>query len=237
LIGEGPAGGAFAAREGKAMILYYSPGACSLVPHIALEEAQADFIATRITLAEGKQLTPDYLRINPHARVPAIEVEGRVITENVAILNFIAHRWNGPGSVPLEAPLAAARTNELLGWFASTVHIAFAQVWRAERFTSEASVHPAIQQGGKEALRGHFAEIEGLVADDWLVPGYFTAADTYALTFYRWGRRIGFDMSAYPQWTSLEERILDRAAVRKALEAEGLSEGDFRAEQRSAGDG
>ena len=134
------------------MILYYSPGACSLVPHIALEETGADYHAKRVVLAEGEHLTPDYLAINPHARVPALDVDRQVVTENVAILNYIAHRWGAAGSVPVENHLAAARCNQLLGWFASSVHIGFAQVWRAERFTGDQDVHPAIQAGGHDVL-------------------------------------------------------------------------------------
>ena len=209
------------------MILFYSPGACSLVPHIALTEAEADFEARRVTLANGEHLTPDYLAINPHARVPALDVDGQVITENIAILNYIAHRFEASGSVPVGDHLAAARCNQLLGWFASSIHIAFAQVWRAERFTDEVAIHPVIQAGGHDSLKRYFAEIEALCGDDWIVPGYFTAADTYLLVFFRWGGRIGNDMSVYPRWQSLAGRILERDAVVRTLAAEGFGPGDF----------
>ena len=205
------------------MILYYSPGACSLVAHIALEEAEATFTPSRVVLAEGAHRTAEYLKINPHARVPALEVDGRIVTENVAILNYLALRFGAVGSVPLDVPLAAARTNELLGWFASTVHIAFAQIWRPERFTADSEVYPAIVAGGHEALGGHFAEIEGFLGTGWAVDGHFTAADSYLLTFFRWGRRIGHDMSAYPLWAALTERILDRPAVQRVLATEELA--------------
>jgi len=205
------------------MILYYSPGACSLVPHLALEEAAAHFTAERVVLAEGAHRTPDYLKINPHARVPALDVDGRIITENVAILNYLAQRFGAAGSVPLDDSLAAARCNELLGWFASTVHIAFAQVWRPERFTAETDAYPAIVEGGHEALRGHFAEIDSLLGTGWAVDGLFTAADSYLLTFFRWGRRIGNDMGAYPRWGALAERIVERPAVQRALATEQLT--------------
>lgn len=209
------------------MILYYSPGACSLVPHVALEEAGADFTPQRIVLAEGAHRSAEYLKVNPHARVPALAVDGRIVTENVAILNYLAQRFGAPGSVPLESPLAAARTNELLGWFASTVHIAFAQIWRPERFTAASEVYPTIVAGGHEAVRGHFEEIESLIGSGWAVEGHFTAADSYLLTFFRWGRRIGQDMSAYPRWTALAERIVARPAVQRALATEELTVGAF----------
>ena len=86
-------------------------------------------------LAEGEHLKPEYLAINPHARVPAL-APTRAITENIAILNYIADRFGAAGSVPRGDASCAAKCNELLGWFASTVHISFAQVWRADRFTA-----------------------------------------------------------------------------------------------------
>jgi glutathione S-transferase len=208
--------------------LFYSPGACSLVPHIALEEAQADFEPVRVTLAQGEHLKPEFLAINPHARVPAIATDGGVITENIAILNYIADLFGTEGSVPRGDPQAAARCNELLGWFASSVHNAFAQTWRAERFSRDELVHAAIQQGGREVLAQQFAEIDGLCAENWLVGGAFTSADSYALTFFRWGRRIGFEMNAFRGWAELCGRILERPAVRRALEGEGLKAEEFR---------
>lgn len=209
--------------------LYYSPGACSLVPHIALEEAGADFEPVRVTLAQGEHLKPEYLAINPHARVPALGTDRGVITENVAILNYIADEYGAPGSVPRGDSYAAARCNQLVGWFASTVHISFAQVWRAVRFTRDEAVHPAVIAGGRENLGQHFEEIERLCGDSWLVGDRFTAADSYALTFMRWGRRIEFDMSRYPRWTALCARVLAEPAVGRALMREGLEADEFAA--------
>ena len=208
--------------------LYYSPGACSLVPHMALEEAGAEFEPVKVTLAEGQHLKPEYLAINPHARVPVLGLNGQIVTENVAILNLIADLFDGEGAVPRDDPFAAARCNELLGWFASTVHISFAQVWRAERFTRDEQAHPAILAGGRDNRDRQFDEIERLCVDEWLVPGRFSAADAYALTFLRWAKRIGFDIGRYPQWVGLAGRVLERPAARRALEREGLQEEEFR---------
>ena len=209
--------------------LFYSPGACSLAPHIALEEAGADFEPVRVMLAQGEHLKPEYLAVNPHARVPTLATDQGVITENIAILNFIADTFGAEGSVPRGDSFAAAKCNELLGWFASSVHIAFAQVWRAERFTRDSSVHEAIQAGGREVLLRQFEEIDGLCGDGWLVPSHFTAADSYALTFFRWGRRIDFDMAAYSRWAALCRRIVERPAVQRAIEREGFDADDFAA--------
>jgi glutathione S-transferase len=202
--------------------LYYSPGACSLVPHIALEEAGAAFEPVRVMLAEGEHLRPDFLAINPHARVPALATEAGLVTENVAILNYIADLFGASGSVPRGDPDAAARCNELLGWFSSSVHISFAQIWRAGRFSRDEAVHDAIIAGGRENFAAQFDEIEALCGADWLVPGAFSAADSYALIFFRWGKRIDADMTHYPRWAELCARILARPAVQRAIGREGL---------------
>lgn len=208
--------------------LFYSPGACSLATHIALEEAGAEFEPVRVTLAEGQHLKPEYLAINPHARVPALGTDRGVVTENIAILNFIADEFRAPGSVPRGDPYAAARCNTLLAWFASSVHISFAQVWRAARFTRDESVHPAIVAGGRENLAQQFDEIERLCVEEWLAPRGFSAADGYALTFLRWAKRIGFDIGSFPQWVSLAGRVLERSAVGTVLDREGLKPEEFR---------
>jgi len=207
--------------------LFYSPGACSLVAHIALEESGAEFEPVRVTLAQAEHLKPEYLEINPHARVPALATGHGVVTENIAILNLIADLFGKDGSVPRDDPYAAARCNELLGWCASTVHISFAQIWRAARFTRDESIHPAIVAGGRENLESQFAEIEAQSGEGWLAGGRFTAADSYALTFFRWGRRIGMDMAAFPRWAAHLERLLERPAVQRVLEREGLKPEEF----------
>ena len=207
--------------------LYYSPGACSLVPHIALEEAGVEFTALRIPIADGGHLTPEYLAINPHARLPALGTDEGIITENIAVLNFLADRFGAPGSVPRGDAYAAARCNELLGWFGSSVHIAFAEVWRGGRFTDDEKLWPALEAGGRKVLHQQFNEIETLCADEWLVPSGYSGADGYALTFLRWAKRIGFDISLYPQWLGLVERVLERPAVKRALQREGLKAEEF----------
>jgi glutathione S-transferase len=209
------------------LTLYYSPGACSLVPHIALEEADAAFKAVRIPLAEGGNLTPEYLAINPHARLPSLGTDRGIITENIAVLNFIADRFGAAGSVPRGDLYAAARCNELLGWFSSSAHIAFAQIWRGSRFTEEESAWPTLEAGGRKVLGRQFDEIETLCVEEWLVPGGFSAADGYALTFLRWAKRVGFDIGRYPRWSALAARVLERPAVKQALKREGLTSDEF----------
>jgi glutathione S-transferase len=211
--------------------LYYSPGACSLAANIALEEAGADYEAERVVLADGDHRRPEYLAINPHSRVPALATDGVVITENIAILNYMADLFGAEGSVPRGVALEAARCNELLGWFSSSVHIAFAGVWRAERFTDDETAWPAIQSGGRAAVERSFAEIEGLCGPGWIAGRQFTAADSYVAVIFRGGRRNGLDMSEFGKMAALVSRVTARPAVARAIAREGLQLNEFAAER------
>lgn len=208
--------------------LYYSPGACSLAPHIALEESGAAFEAQRVAIAEGDNRKPDYLAVNPHGFVPALEVDGAVITENVAVLTFVASRFPEARLLPFDDPVALARALSQMAFLSSSVHIAFAQVWRPRRFTADESVHPQISAGGRDRILKYYAEIdERLGRSAWLAGDAFTLADPYVLVFFRWGNRIGLDMSAWPNWAAHSRRMLERPAVQRALAREGLAAADF----------
>ncbi len=206
--------------------LFYSPGACSLVSHIALEEAGATYEAVSLSLADGDQAKPEYLAINPHSRVPALVIDGRPITENIAILNFVADTFGAEGSVPRGDAFAAAKCNAHLGWLASTVHISFAQIFRPGRFVPDEALSEAVQQGGRAALKEHFEEIDSLCGDGWVL-GDYTAVDSYFITFYRWALRLGFDMSGYSRWAALVARALERPAILRTLDLEGLKPSEF----------
>ena len=89
------------------------------------------------------------------------------------------------------------------------------------------SAWPAIQQGGREAVERSFEEIDGLSGDGWIAGNRFTAADSYVAVFFRWGRRIGLDMSRYPNMSALVARATGRPAVARAIEREGLALEEF----------
>jgi glutathione S-transferase len=209
------------------LTLYYAHGTCSLVSHIALEEAGIEHEARRIDFMKNEQQSEDFLAVNPHGRVPALVTDQGTITENVAILNYLADTSGGEGSVPTGDPFARARANQLLGWFASSVHIAFAQMFRPNRFSPLDDAHQAINDGGRAALGSYFNELDDLCGEGFLVGEEFTAADSYAAVFYRWAKLKQFDMSVYPRWTALVSRVVERPAVVRALEKEGLKATQF----------
>lgn len=203
--------------------LYYSPGACSLASHIVLEEIGAPFEAKRVTIGEGEHLLPDYLALNPHGRVPALTEGEFVLTESPAILAWLGQRFPNAGLLDLQDMERLGRTLELLSFFSSSVHVAFAQVWRATRFAAGDSAREEVIAAGRIALDGYFAELEELASDGgWVVGGRYSIADPYLLVFYRWGGRIGVDMGAFPGWSRHKDAMLARPAVQRALAREGI---------------
>jgi len=210
------------------LTLYYSPGACSLAPHILLEEIGAEFEARRLNLAEGEHKKLPYLAINPHARVPTL-VEGEfVLTETPAILSYLGHRFAETGLLPLTDLHRLARCEQLLAFFSSSIHVAVAQIWRTTRYVDDPAAYEAVRAGGRRALHSYFAELETMLeAQDWLVGGRFSVADLYPLVFYRWGLRLNEDMARFPAWTAHASRLLERDGVRRAIEDEGLQAAEF----------
>ena len=203
--------------------LYYSPGACSLAAHIVLEEIGVPFEAKRVVIAKGEHLTPEYLAINPHARVPALTDGGFVMTESPAILSYLGHRFPEAGLLDLADVEKLARAEELLSFFSSSVHTAFAQIWRAARFADGAAARDDVVAAGRTAVSGYYDELDEIDGDGaWIVGGRDSIADPDMLVFYRWGTLIGLDMNAYPGWSRHKEAMLARPAVQRALAREEI---------------
>jgi glutathione S-transferase len=217
--------------------LYYSPGACSMAPHIVLEEIGEPYELELISSAaaagarEGRMTaTPAWKAVNPKGRVPALSgVPGHIggatdlLSEAPAILFYLARTHPAALLLPSD-PAAEARCLEWTNWLSGNVHaMSYGQIWRPLRFVADEKDFPAVKAKGEQALREQYAYIESLIADrrDWAVPGGYTIVDPYLLVFYQWGGRVGLDMrGAYPSWTSLTERIVARPAVQRVLAQE-----------------
>ncbi len=204
--------------------LYASPGACSLAPHILLEETGMPYELTLMSTDQVRK--PEFLSINAKARVPALVTdEGEVLTEVPAISWYITDSATTIRLLPQDR-LAAARCFEWFNWLSGTVHtMAFGQFWRMQRFVTDESLFPAVKEKGLANVQDNFAFIENrLKGHSWAVGNAYTAVDAYLLVFYRWGNRIGLDMRAgYPQWTAHAERMLQRPAVQRALQQESIN--------------
>jgi glutathione S-transferase len=199
------------------LTLCYAPGACSLAAHIVLEESGEKYEPRRIDLAKGEQRTEAYLKIHPLGRVPALILEGgEPLTENTAILPYLGKRF---GLWPKDA-LGEAQALSLIGFFASSVHPAHAHISRPERYVTDTSYFPNIQEQGKKTFHTHLKQIDAmLAARQWLSEQY-SVLDPYAFTFYTWGVRRELPMAELKSYTAFKDRMLLRPAVRRVVEDE-----------------
>jgi glutathione S-transferase len=205
-------------------VLYYSPGSCSTAAHILLEECGADYQTKRVDLAAGEQRTEEYRKINIHGKVPALEIEDHIITQNAAILPFISGQFPKSNMTPPD-PIDCAKCVELVGWLASAVHPAFGLALHPERPAGgediEESVIDLISKNGHNIFWNNLEEInERLKGKNWIMGPQYTFADPYVLVFYAWGKRLEQPMSQLESYTEWKDRMLERPAVRRVLERE-----------------
>ncbi|MGV9005343.1 MAG: glutathione S-transferase family protein [Brevundimonas sp.] len=199
--------------------LYYSPGACAMASHIALEESGAAYEATRIDLRKGEQKTPAYLAINPAGVTPALATERGVITQNAAILAFIAQTHPQRNLAPVGDPFHMARFNAFNGFLGSSLHPAMGRVLFSR---------PPLEGDARaEAVEAALARLQlvedGLLEGPWVLGDDYSLCDGYLMVFERWARGADLlDPARFPGLNAHLDRAQDRPAVRRVLEAEGL---------------
>ena len=201
------------------LTLFYAPGACSMAPHIVLEEGGEKYAPKRMDLAKGEQKTPEYMKIHPLGRVPALLLDdGTPLTENTAILPFLGKRF---GLWPKE-PEKEAKALSLVGFFAASVHPAHAHISRPERYTEDKAAFPGIQAMGKKAFHDYLKQIDAMFAGrEWLSNSY-SVLDPYAFVFYVWGIRRELPVAELKNYTAFKERMLKRPAVQRVAADEAV---------------
>lgn len=200
------------------MKLFYSPGACSLSPHIVLRETGQDFSLEKVDLGEKKtESGKDYLSINPKGQVPALLLDdGNLLTEGVAIVLYLADKSPNSNLVAPAGNLSRYQTITWLAYITSELHKSFSPLF-----------HPETPEEYKTLLRKkletQFKYLdEALKKDEYLQGNHFTIADAYLYTILRWAFVMKFDLSKYKHLTAYIDRIAKRPAVQAALAAEGL---------------
>src|SRR4029079_3595489 len=168
------------------LILYYWPGASSMVPHVVLEEIGTAYERTLVNLAQGEHKSDPYLKINPHGKVPALAIDDTILTENVGILTYLGRRFPESHLLP-GGSIEEARCLSMMAWFASAVHTTFAHVIRPERFATDSAAHSNIKETARGIFWGQCKEINGLVdGNAWIMGAHYTVCDPYALFFTTW---------------------------------------------------
>jgi glutathione S-transferase len=200
------------------MKLYYSPGACSLSPHIALKEAGLPFDLVRVDL-KAKKLEDgsDFNQINPKGQVPALGLDnGELLTEGAVIVQVIADKAPQKNLAPASGSNERYKLQEWLNFIASELHKNFSPLFQ-----------PALSDDTKtffkDRLAGKFKYVDQALSDrDYLMGSQFTVPDAYLFTMLAWADRVGLDTSGLPNVVAYKTRVAARPKVQEALVAEGL---------------
>lgn len=202
------------------MKLYYKPGACSLASHIVLNEIGASFDVVKADTAAGKTETgEDFAAISPNGYVPALQLaNGDIITENAAILQFLADQHPDKRLAPPNGTMERVRLQELLSFLSSELHKCFSPFFSGKTFTPDEKAEL------ERKLARRLAHVEHRLSDGraFLLGEDFTVADAYAFTVLSWTNFIKFDLSPWPLTKEFAQRVRSRPSVRKAMIAEGL---------------
>jgi glutathione S-transferase len=202
--------------------LFYASGTCALASHIALEEAGAQFTAARVDFSKNEQQQPEYLAINPKGRVPALVTDRGILTENPAILAFIAQTYPDAKLAPLRDPFAFAEVQAFNSYLASTVHVVHAHGRRGYRWADNQSSFDDMKHKLPQTMGACFELIEReMFKGPWAMGESYTVCDPYLFTIAEWLENDGVDPKRFPKVHDHRTRMYERPAVKRALAQEG----------------
>lgn len=203
--------------------LYYAPNACSLAPHIALNEAGATYDAVKVDTRSGEQRSEAYLSLNPKGRVPTLVTDRGPLTEVAVILGYIARTSPKAELAPADG-FEFFKMQSFNLYLASTIHVTFAHLFRPERYADSDAAKADMRAKVPQNLSDQFRLIEDQLSDgrEW-VHGRYTVSDPYLYVFTRWlAREDSGGIGRFPKLKAHRDRMQTRAAVLKTLDQEGL---------------
>jgi glutathione S-transferase len=203
------------------MKLYYSQGACSLADHIVLEWIGKPYEAIRASRDDRK--TPEFRKLNPAGAVPVLQDGDWVLTQNAAILNFLADSFPEAGLGGDGTPRSRAEVNRWLAFVNSDMHPAFKPLFGTLAWLGDDA---AIEKGkdlARKSLRGMFERVDAQLSNNDWIAGSRSIADPYLYVVTRWAKANDIDLSGLDNLASFVERIESDTAVRKVLGVEGLA--------------
>lgn len=206
------------------MKLYSKPGACSLADHIALYWSGLDFTVELVDLARMK--SPEYLAFNPAGAVPVLCEGDWVLTQNLAILHYIAQRAPDKALDGGSDLRSRAEVNRWLAFLNADLHPVYFPIFGSTRYLEEETVITRTQQHAREKLRGLYQRVDDQLAagNTWLAgTAKASIADAYLYVTLRWAQGVGVDLSGMDALAGLRTRMEADPAVQAALKAEGLA--------------
>jgi glutathione S-transferase len=200
------------------MKLYYSPGACSMAPHIVLHETGLKFEAEKVDLKDKRTSSgADFMRINPKGYVPALELDnGNILTEVGVIIQYLADLKPELALVPKAGTMERYHEMEWISFISTEIHKTFGPLWKPA--TPEET-----KQNQKTLLATRLEYLAGqLKGRQYLMGESFTVADAYLYTVLNWAGMLKFDLAPWPVLETFMTRVATRSAVVETLKVEGL---------------
>ncbi len=200
------------------MKLYYSPGACSLSPHIVATEAGVPVELEKVDLAKHTtESGKDFTKINPKGYVPTLQLDdGTVLTEGPAIVQYLADKNPGSGLAPANGTVERYKVQEMLNFIGTELHKNFGPLFSP-------ATPDAVKEMSKANITKRLAYLnDQLAGKQYLMGDKFTVADAYAFTIINWTNFIKMDLKSYPNIVAYMQRVGGRPKVQETLKAEGL---------------
>jgi glutathione S-transferase len=207
--------------------LYFAPGACSFVPHAALEIIKAAtgeaFEPKLVKLHKGEQKSAEYLALNPNGQVPLLVVEGKPLSQIVAICDYLDRRFPDVGLLPKDS-WARAQALSQLAWMNNTAHPTFTHFFRPTDFTDDEAAQRAVKAFTVARYRGMLERIQEWAKN--AAPFWFgdkpTFHDAYAFTLMRWGGFAGIDPKSLPAYYEYVQRVMAAPPIAAAIARERI---------------
>lgn len=199
--------------------LYFAPNTCALVPFVTLTEAGAPFEARPLNFRDKQQMTPGYLAVNPRHKVPALVVDGRVLTENVAIQLWIARAFPAAGLLPA-GPWEHVQAVSILSWCASGFHPLMARINSPVKSCDLPGAAENLRVHAEKELRENFRIAEGMLSGREFFFDRFTAADVHFFWVFRRSSQLGVDLAGFPNCAAHFARMQERPSVKAFIAAE-----------------
>jgi glutathione S-transferase len=205
------------------LTLYYAPHTCALATHIVLEEVGAGYAGERIDFARGQQRSPEYLKINPKGRVPALVTDRGILTETPAMLVYVAQSFPEAALAPIDDPFLFAEIQSFNSYLCSHLHVAHAHRMRGHRWVDADDKHSiaAMQRKVPQSVGESFAMVEReMLKGPWVMGERYTICDPYLFTLAQWLEADGVDPKTIPRVIEHRQRMAERATVKKAIAQE-----------------
>ncbi len=202
------------------LTFYYAPGTCALASHLALEFAGARYEAKRLDFKQDQQRSPEYLRVNPKGRVPALVTDRGVLTETPALLQYIAQSFPQAQLAPVNDAFLLAKVNEFNSYLCSTVHVNHAHKGRGYRWVEadDTVALEAMKKKVPQTMAESFALIEEqMLKGPWVLGEQFSTSDLYLYTLTRWLEGDGVDVKRFPKVADHMQRMEALPQVQKVV--------------------